>query len=117
MKGLPQPRSAFTLLELLTTIAIIAILAMLLLPALQSGYGKARRVACGNNLKNIGAAFHAWAHEHNDLFPMQVSTNLGGTREFAEMAALNPDVSFTFRRFQAISNELILPKLTPCLPG
>lgn len=114
MRRLSSLRRAFTLLELLTTVAIIAILAALLLPALQSGYGKARRVACASNLKSVGTAFHAWAHDHNDLFPMQVSTNQGGTREFADTAALNPDVSFTFRHFQAISNELVVPKVLAC---
>jgi prepilin-type N-terminal cleavage/methylation domain-containing protein len=114
MRRPSQIRRAFTLLELLTTMAIIAILAVLLLPALQQAHSKARRVACGSNLKNVGAAFHAWAHDHNDLFPMQVSTNQGGTREFAETAGLNPDVSFTFRHFQAVSNELILPKPLVC---
>lgn len=87
---------------------------MLLLPALQQAHGKAQRVACANNLKNIGAAFYAWAHDHNDLFPMQVSTNQGGTREFADAVALTPDVSFAFRHFQAVSNELILPKPLVC---
>ena len=53
-------RRAFTLLELLTTMAIIAILAVLLLPALQSGYGKAKRVACASQLKQISGAFHSW---------------------------------------------------------
>jgi prepilin-type N-terminal cleavage/methylation domain-containing protein len=114
MSRLPPSHRAFTLLELLTTVAIIAILAALLLPALQSGYSKAKRVACANNLKNVGTAFHAWGHDHNDLFPMQVSTNQGGTREFAGAPALNPDVSFAFRHFQAISNELVLPKLLAC---
>jgi prepilin-type N-terminal cleavage/methylation domain-containing protein/prepilin-type processing-associated H-X9-DG protein len=104
----------FTLLELLTTMAIIAILAALLLPALQQGYARAKRVACGSNLKSVGTAFHTWAHDHNDLFPMQVLTNAGGTREFAEAARLNPNTSFTFRHFQALSNVLMLPKPLAC---
>lgn len=107
-------RRAFTLLELLTTIAIIAILAVLLLPALQSAHGKAKRAACASQLKQIGVAFHAWAHDQNDLFPMQVSTNQQGTLEFAEQTRLNPDVSFTFRHFQALSNELIASKVLAC---
>jgi prepilin-type N-terminal cleavage/methylation domain-containing protein/prepilin-type processing-associated H-X9-DG protein len=107
-------RRAFTLLELLTAVAIIAILAALLLPALQSGYGKAKRVTCGSNLKQIGVAFHAWAHDHNDLFPMQVSTNQQGTLEFAQQTRANPDVSFTFRHFQALSNELAVAKVLVC---
>jgi prepilin-type N-terminal cleavage/methylation domain-containing protein/prepilin-type processing-associated H-X9-DG protein len=107
-------RRAFTLLELLCTIAIIAILVALLLPALERASGHAKRIACANNFKQIGPAFHAWAHDHNDLFPMQVSTNQGGTREFADATTSNPDVSFTFRHFQAVSNELVVARMLRC---
>lgn len=105
---------AFTLLELLTTIAIIAVLAALLLPALQNSYRKARRAVCTSQLKQVGTAFHSWAHDHNDLYPMQVSTSAGGTKEFAEQAALNPNESFTYRHFQAVSNELLVAKVLLC---
>jgi prepilin-type N-terminal cleavage/methylation domain-containing protein len=107
-------RRAFTLLELLCVIAIIAILAALLLPALGRGYARAKRVACASNLKQTGTALHAWAHDHNDLFPMQVSTNQRGTLEFAEQARVNADVSFTFRHFQALSNELATARVLVC---
>lgn len=106
--------AAFTLLELLTTIAIIAVLAALLLPALQNSYRKARRIACTSQLKQIGVAFASWAHEHNDLYPMQVPASAGGTKEFADQTALNPDVSFTYRHFQPLSNELATPKVLLC---
>jgi prepilin-type N-terminal cleavage/methylation domain-containing protein/prepilin-type processing-associated H-X9-DG protein len=107
-------RRAFTLLELLCTVAIIAILLALLLPVLERGLGRARRAACSSNLQNIGIAFSAWAHDHNDLFPMQISITNGGTREFAEAAALNPNVSFTFRHFQVLSNDLAVAKVLRC---
>jgi prepilin-type N-terminal cleavage/methylation domain-containing protein len=105
---------AFTLLELLTTVAIIAVLAALLLPALQNSYGKARRITCSSQLKQIGVAFHTWAHEHNDLYPMQVPASAGGTKEFADQTALNPNESFTYRHFQVVSNELVTPKVLRC---
>src|SRR5262245_36851809 len=58
----------FTLIELLVVIAIIAVLIALLLPAVQAAREAARRVACVNNLKQIGLAIHNY-HQINDVFP------------------------------------------------
>ncbi len=62
---------AFTLIELLITIAIIAILAAMLLPALNMAREKARSISCTGNLKNsIGTAFGMYANDNDAWFPV-----------------------------------------------
>src|SRR6185369_2541454 len=72
---------AFTLIELLVVIAVIAILAALILPAVQRATLKARQTQCLNHLRQIGIAMQSFAHDHQDRFPMQVPTRDGGSAE------------------------------------
>jgi len=97
----------FTLVMLLVVVAVIAILAAMLLPALASAHNKARRINCVSNLKQCGLAFRLWEGDNNDKFPMAVPMASGGTMEFTTGAD-------TFRHFQVMSNELSTPKILMC---
>jgi prepilin-type N-terminal cleavage/methylation domain-containing protein/prepilin-type processing-associated H-X9-DG protein len=68
---LARPRSRFTLIELLVVVAIIAILASLLLPALAAGRNAARAATCLNNQKQIGMGFALYADEWDDFYPQR----------------------------------------------
>jgi len=116
--GLRKPNlmtRGFTLVELLTVIAIIAILASLLLPAVENAMKQGKRIWCVNSLRQQGIAFHVFAHDHNGRVPMEVSMNEGGAKEFVQNGYLvGGPFYFSFRQFQALSNELDSVKLLVC---
>ncbi len=76
----PRPKcrpaeGGFTLIELFVVIAIIAILASLLLPALTKARTKARAVHCFSNLKQWGITWSLYCDDYNGSFPEGTSVN------------------------------------------
>jgi type II secretory pathway pseudopilin PulG len=96
-------------------IAIIAILAALLLPALAAAKRKAQRISCVNDLKQVGIAFRLWEGDNADRYPMAVSTVKNGAQE-AVYSALNtsPKPYNLCTIFTVMSNEVNTPKILFC---
>ena len=116
MKNMRKQDAAFTLTELIVVIAIITILAASVLPALARTRAQAQRIACSNNLKQIGLAFRTWANDHSGNMPMQVAG--GGTTPVAQdaggAAGCSAGANYLYQVYRCMSNYLSAPRIVFC---
>jgi prepilin-type N-terminal cleavage/methylation domain-containing protein/prepilin-type processing-associated H-X9-DG protein len=102
-----RAKAGMTLIEVIAVIAVVVVLVGLAIGALSNAIRKSRSICCDCNLKQIGLSFRIFANDHNDTFPMGVSTNKGGSLEYLTTNEM-------FRHFQVMSNELSTPVILIC---
>jgi prepilin-type N-terminal cleavage/methylation domain-containing protein/prepilin-type processing-associated H-X9-DG protein len=95
-----KPRNAFTLVELLVVIAVIAILTAILLPVLSHARQRSQGTLCLNNGKQLMLALHLYVSDNNDFYPPNPDDGntlpgynwAGGHAGIGQSEEFNPDV-------------------------
>lgn len=89
LKKATRSPGRFTLIELLVSLGIMALLASILLPALNRARTAAQRSVCSNNLRQIGYAIHLYADDHHDFIPA-LAPGFSGSVMMLRMPGLGP---------------------------
>jgi prepilin-type N-terminal cleavage/methylation domain-containing protein/prepilin-type processing-associated H-X9-DG protein len=105
-------KRGFTLIELLVVIAIIAILAGMLLPALQRARESARRAACLNNLRQIMLGIKNYTPNYDEYYPTSadINSSVSPSTHYRDLGILYPDYVSSLEVFTCPSSGDKMPR-------
>ena len=99
-----EPLALFKIVAVATVVLLLALVAVAKIAKFRSVRDA---INCNNNQKQIGLSFRVFADSHSEKYPMNYSTNQGGTMEYTAAGQV-------FRHFLALSNELSTPLVLTC---
>lgn len=104
---------AGVILGYLSIFLMTTILAEMLLPVLTKAKDRAQEINCINNMKQVAVAFNIWRVDNGGKFPFHVSTNAGGTLEFALPSEESGDPN-SYRHLAVLGNAISNKKILIC---
>ncbi len=112
MKARTYRQWGLSLIEVFVVVIMVGLGAVFILAVLTRANGRAKRISCICNLKQVGLAARIYAGDHEGQFPWRVSTNLNPTKTSGTLELTNS--AQVFVHFRAMSNELNTPKVLHC---
>lgn len=100
-------RNPLIVFKVVAVAIVILLLALIAVAKIAKFRSVQDAIYCNNNQKQIGLSFRVFADGHSEKYPMNYSTNQGGTMEYTAAGQV-------FRHFLALSNELSTPLVLTC---
>jgi prepilin-type N-terminal cleavage/methylation domain-containing protein len=102
-----QTNRALTMTEVLVVIAMLAVVAVIILPMIAASKKRTSRIGCASNLRQIVYACRIWEGDNGDKYPMGISVTNGGSLELAATGNV-------LDTFLVMSNNLSTPRILHC---